>query len=175
MEKIWHRNYQQGVPYELDEYEYDSIPDILTKSAENYSDLPAFHNMGKTISYKALETESHRFASFLQNQLQLKPGDRVALMLPNILQYPITLFGILKAGLIAVNVNPMYTARELEHQLTDSGAKAIVIFANAAHLLEKILDRTDVEHVICTEIGDFLKFPKRAKGRGRAITREYLT
>ncbi|MFC1830015.1 AMP-binding protein, partial [Thermodesulfobacteriota bacterium] len=125
-----------------------------------FSDLPAYHNMGTTISFRELDMESRKFASYLQNELKLQKGDRVALMMPNILQYPVALFGLLRAGLVAVNVNPLYTARELEHQLQDSGAGTIVIFENSAHILEKVIQNTDVKHVITTGIGDLLKFPK---------------
>ncbi|MFC1811729.1 AMP-binding protein [Thermodesulfobacteriota bacterium] len=160
MEKIWEKSYQNGVPIEIAQFVYNSIPEILEHAFKTFSDLPAYHNMGKTISFNELEMESRKFASYLQNELKLDQGDRVALMMPNILQYPIALFGILQAGLVAVNINPLYTARELEHQLKDSGAKAIVIFANSAHVLEKVLHQTDVKHVISTEVGDLLKFPK---------------
>src|SRR5690606_31305454 len=134
--------------------------EILDSSFNKFSARPAFSNMGTTLTYAELEVASAKFASYLQNTLGLQKGDRVALMMPNILQYPICLFGVLRAGLVAVNVNPLYTARELEHQLNDSGAKAIVIFANSAHVLEKALPKTHVKHVVVTEIGDFLKFPK---------------
>jgi long-chain acyl-CoA synthetase len=160
MEKIWQKHYQDGVPFEINPNEYDSIPEILESSYKRFSNLPAFHNMGKTITFAELEAESKKFSSYLQNQLGLERGDRVALMLPNILQYPIALFGILQAGMVAVNINPLYTARELEHQLRDSGAKAILIYLNSAHLLEKVLKKTDLKHVIFTGIGDLLKFPK---------------
>jgi len=160
MEKIWQNSYQAGVPLEIAQFEHNSIPEILEHAFKTFSDLPAFHNMGKTISFKELDLESRKFASYLQRELKLEQGDRVALMMPNILQYPIALFGILRAGLVAVNINPLYTARELEHQLKDSGAKAIIIFANSAHILEKVISQTDVKHVIGTEIGDLLKFPK---------------
>jgi long-chain acyl-CoA synthetase len=160
MEKIWQKNYQDGVPFDINPRENNSITGIMENAFKKFSNLPAYHNMGKTITFSELETESKKFGSYLQNQLGLKQGDRVALMLPNILQYPIALFGILQAGLVAVNINPLYTARELEHQLQDSGARVIVIFANSAHILEKVLEKTDVKHVITTEIGDLLKFPK---------------
>jgi long-chain acyl-CoA synthetase len=160
MEKIWQKSYQDGVPLEIAQFEYNSIPEILAHAFKTFSDLPAYHNMGKTISFSELEMESRKFAGYLQNELKLDQGDRVALMMPNILQYPIALFGILQAGLVGVNINPLYTARELEHQLKDSGAKAIVIFANSAHVLEKVIQKTDVKHVIVTGIGDLLKFPK---------------
>lgn len=160
MTKIWHKSYDAGVPTEIDLKEYSSINDILEQGFKKFSEKPAFHNMGTTLTYSEIDVLSRKFASYLQNNLHLQKGDRVAIMMPNILQYPIALFGILRAGLIAVNVNPLYTPRELEHQLKDSGAKAIVIFANSGHTLEKIIASTPVKHVILTEIGDMLKFPK---------------
>ena len=160
MTKIWHKGYDAGVPYEINPNEYSSINDVLEVGFTKFKDLPAFHNMGTTLTYSEIELLSRKFASYLQNDLQLQKGDRVALMMPNILQYPIALFGVLRAGLIAVNVNPLYTPRELEHQLKDAGCKAIVIYANSAAVLEKILASTPVKTVILTEIGDMLKFPK---------------
>lgn len=162
MEKIWWKSYQAGVPHSIDQ-ELDSltsIPDLLNQSFKKFSNKPAFHCMGKTFSYKEIDELSLKFASYLQNDLKLNRGDRVALMMPNILQYPIALFGILRGGFVAVNVNPLYTARELEHQLKDSGTKAIVIFENACHTLEEILPHTDVKFVLKTGIGDMLGFPK---------------
>ena len=160
MTKIWHKAYDSGVPYEINPNEYSSINDVLEVGFTKFKDHPAFHNMGTTLTYEEIDHLSRKFASYLQNDLLLQKGDRVAIMMPNILQYPIALFGVLRAGLIAVNVNPLYTPRELEHQLKDAGAKAIVIFANSASVLEKILPNTPVKTVIVTEIGDMLKFPK---------------
>ena len=160
MTKIWHKGYDAGVPYEINPNEYSSINDVLEVGFTKFKDLPAFHNMGTTLTYSEIEFLSRKFASYLQNDLQLQKGDRVAIMMPNILQYPIALFGVLRAGLIAVNVNPLYTPRELEHQLKDAGCKAIVIYANSAAVLDKILANTPVKTVILTEIGDMLKFPK---------------
>ncbi len=160
MEKIWVKEYSKGVPAEIDLSRYTSIPDIMEKAYAKFGPRPAFHQMGKSITYDELSTMSKRFGSYLQNELKLQPGDRVALMMPNILQYPIALFGILSAGMVAVNVNPLYTARELEHQLKDSGAKAIVIFANSAAVLQKIVANTPIKKVIVTRIGDMLGFPK---------------
>ena len=160
MTKIWQKSYDQGVPGEIDLNEYASVNAIFEQSFQKFSDKPAFHNMGTTFTYAEIDEMSKKFASFLQNDLHLQKGDRVALMMPNILQYPIALFGVLRAGCIAVNVNPLYTGRELEHQLKDSGSKAIVIFANSGHTLQKIIAASPVKHVILTEIGDMLKFPK---------------
>lgn len=160
MTKIWYKAYDAGVPYEINPSEYSSINDMLEMSFTKFKNNPAYHNMGTTLTYAEIDLLSRKFASYLQNDLKLKQGDRVAIMMPNILQYPIALFGILRAGMVAVNVNPLYTARELEHQLKDSGTKAIVIFANSAHVLEKVLASTPVKHIITTQIGDMLKFPK---------------
>ena len=118
------------------------------------------HGIRLLLNFGEIDILSKKFASFLQNNLGLKKGDRVALMMPNILQYPVALFGILRAGMVAVNVNPLYTDRELEHQLNDSGAEAIVIFANSANILEKVKSNTKIKHVILTQIGDMLSFPK---------------
>lgn len=160
MTKIWHKAYDAGIPYEINPNEYSSINELLEVGFTKFKENPAFHNMGTTLSYGEIDNLSRKFASYLQNDLGLKKGDRVAIMMPNILQYPVALFGILRAGMVAVNVNPLYTARELEHQLKDAQVSAIVIFANSAHVLEKIVKNTPVKHVIVTQIGDFLKFPK---------------
>jgi len=162
MEKIWWKNYQSGVPHFIDQEleALNSIPELMDQSFKKYASKPAFHCMGKTLSYSELDLLSQKFASYLQNDLKLSKGDRVALMMPNILQYPVALFGILRGGFVAVNVNPLYTARELEHQLKDSGTKAIIIFENACHTLEEILPHTGVKFVLKTGIGDMLSFPK---------------
>ncbi|MFP4476764.1 MAG: long-chain-fatty-acid--CoA ligase [Desulfatibacillaceae bacterium] len=160
MEKVWIKEYDKGIPAEIDLSQYSSIPNIMEQSYKKFANNPSFHQMGKSITYAELDEMSKKFASYLQNELGLKKGDRVALMMPNILQYPVCLFGILRAGMIAVNVNPLYTARELEHQLKDSGAQAIVIFENSAATLEKILANTPVKTVLVTSIGDMLGFPK---------------
>lgn len=160
MEKPWLNEYEAGVPHEINPETYNSIPELLEESFEKFAKKPAFHCMGKTLTYSEMDYLSRKFASYLQNNLGLKKGDRVAIMMPNILQYPVALFGILRAGMVAVNVNPLYTARELEHQLKDSGAKTIIIFENSASVLAEIIDNTPVEHVLVTQIGDMLKFPK---------------
>jgi long-chain acyl-CoA synthetase len=161
MEKIWHKSYQPGVPGVIDPQQFTSLVDLLENTFQRFATRPAFHNMGKTLSYAEIDRLSYRFACFLQNDLKLSRGDRVAIMMPNILQYPVALFGLLRAGMVAVNCNPLYTPRELEHQLKDSGAKAIVIVANFAQVLEKAIGKTEVKHVIVTELGDLLGFPKR--------------
>jgi long-chain acyl-CoA synthetase len=162
MEKIWLKNYQPGVPATIEDQmeKYHSIADVVEESFTKYPTVAAFTCMGKSLSYGEVDLLSRKFASYLQNDLGLKKGDRVAIMLPNILQYPVALFGILRAGMVVVNVNPLYTARELEHQLKDSGSKAIIIFNGACHTLEKVLDNTEVKHVLVTTIGEMLGFPK---------------
>lgn len=161
MEKLWFKNYPQGVPKELDTSTYTSILDMLDKAVREHPDRPAYINMGKILTFRKLEERSRAFAAYLQNELKLKKGERVALMMPNLLQYPIALFGVLRAGLVVVNVNPLYTPRELEHQLQDSGATAIVVVSNFASTLEKIVFNTDIKHVILTRMGDQLAFGKR--------------
>jgi long-chain acyl-CoA synthetase len=160
MEKIWLKNYQEGVPAEIDINTYQNIPEVLENAFNKFGDAPSFHCMGKTLTYRDIDLLSRKFAAYLQKDLGLKKGDRVALMMPNILQYPVALFGVLRAGLVAVNVNPLYTARELEHQLKDSESQAIVIFENSASILAEVLSKTPVRHVMTTQIGDFLPFPK---------------
>jgi long-chain acyl-CoA synthetase len=160
MTKVWTKHYPSWVSPEINLNQYKNITDILESGFKRFSNKPSFHNMGKTLTFNDVEKLSSNFGSFLQNHLGLKKGDRVAIMMPNILQYPIALFGALRAGMVAVNVNPLYTARELEHQLNDSGATTIIIFANSAHCLQEILPRTKVKNVILTQIGDMLQFPK---------------
>lgn len=160
-ERPWLKTYPKNAPKEINPYIYENLLEMFDNTVKNHPDHPAYINMGKTITYRKLEERSRYFASFLQNELKLKKGDRVALMMPNILQYPIALFGVLRAGLVVVNVNPLYTPRELEHQLKDSGAKAIVVVSNFAQALEEIVANTDVEHVILTKMGDQLPLPKR--------------
>lgn len=162
MEKIWLKNYQTGVPAAVEDQieKYQSLGDLMDESFRKFPGTMAFNCMGKGLSFQEVDELSRRFASYLQNELKLEKGDRVALMMPNILQYPVALFGILRGGFVAVNVNPLYTPRELQHQLKDSGAKAIVIFENACHTLQGVLDSTDCKHVLTTNIGDMLGFPK---------------
>ncbi|MDK2125383.1 long-chain-fatty-acid--CoA ligase FadD [Parachitinimonas caeni] len=160
MEKIWLKNYQPGVPEEIDLNEFRSVAEVFEKSAQKFRDRPAFANMGKVMTYGEVDKASRDFAAFLQTELKLVKGDRVAVMMPNLLQYPIAIFGILRAGLTVVNVNPLYTPRELEHQLKDSGSTTIVIVSNFAHVLQEVLPKTPVKNVIVTNIGDMLSFPK---------------
>ncbi|MCL1076818.1 long-chain-fatty-acid--CoA ligase FadD [Parashewanella spongiae] len=161
MNQPWLDNLPENVPAEIDATQYSSLVDLFETAVTKYSDAPAFMNMGATVTYRKLEERSRAFAAYLQNDLGLQKGDRVALMMPNLLQYPIALFGVLRAGMIVVNVNPLYTPRELQHQLNDSGAKAIVVVSNFASTLEKVVDDTPVESVIITGLGDLLSTPKR--------------
>ena len=159
--KIWLKSYPVGMPAEIDADAFVSIPDLLEKIAVKFADKPAYHNLGHTMSYAALRRLSRDFAAFLQELPGMAKGDRVAIMAPNLLQYPVALFGILRAGMTVVNVNPLYTPRELEHQLKDSGAKAIVILENFARALQQVQRNTPLEHVITTQVGDLLPRPKR--------------
>ncbi|EHK89672.1 long-chain-fatty-acid--CoA ligase FadD [Aggregatibacter actinomycetemcomitans] len=161
MEKLWFKNYPKGAERQLDTSEYDSILDMFEKAVREHPDRAAYINMGKVLTFRKLEERSRAFAAYLQNELKLERGDRVALMMPNLLQYPIALFGVLRAGLVVVNVNPLYTPRELEHQLQDSGAKAIVVVSNFASTLEKVVFNTAVKYAILTRMGDQLSFGKR--------------
>ncbi len=156
LEKIWLARYPADVPAEIDPDRYASLIELFEHAVERYADQPAFINMGEVMTFRRLEERSRAFAAYLQHQLKLKKGERVALMMPNLLQYPIALFGVLRAGLVVVNVNPLYTPRELEHQLKDCGASAIVIVSNFAHTLEKVVYNTPVKHVILTRMGDQL-------------------
>ncbi len=160
MEKIWLKSYPPGVPAEVPEPPFKSIRDMIEFSFREFPDKPSYTNMGTTLSFRDLDKLSMQFACYLQDSLGLTRGERVAIMLPNILQYPVVLFGIFRAGLVAVNVNPLYTGRELKHQLEDSGAKAIVILENFAHILADVIGETNIEYVVTTGVGDLLKKPK---------------
>nr|WP_314426606.1 long-chain-fatty-acid--CoA ligase FadD [uncultured Erwinia sp.] len=160
MQKVWLNRYPADVPAEINADRYRSLIDLFEHAALRYAEQTAFINMGQSLSYRQLDERSRAFAAYLQQGLGLKKGDRVALMMPNLLQYPIALFGVLRAGMTVVNVNPLYTPRELEHQLNDSGASAIVIVSNFAHTLEKVVAKTQVKHVILTRLGDQLSAAK---------------
>ena len=160
MEKIWLKEYPAGVPAEIDVDEFSSVKDIMEKSWQRFADLPAFSNMGKTLSYRDMDRLSRDFGAYLQQVLGLKRGARVAIMLPNLLQYPVALFGALRAGMTVVNVNPLYTARELEHQLKDADVEVILILENFAHTLQEVRERTSIKTVLTTQIGDMLSSPK---------------
>jgi len=155
MEKIWLKHYPKGVPAEVDYKQYRSIGDLFEKSVATYRDRPAYHNMGKTISFGDLDRMSRDFGAWLQAK-GLAKGARVAVMMPNCLQYPVCVFGALRAGYVVVNVNPLYTPRELEHQLKDSGAEVIVVLENFAHTVQEVLARTPVKHVVLAALGDML-------------------
>ena len=160
MDKIWLEQYPKGVPAEVNVDQFASLRDILKRSCTKYKNLPAFTNMGVTLTYGDIDALSRNFGAYLQKTVGLKKGDRIAIMMPNLLQYPIALFGILRAGMVVVNVNPLYTPRELEHQLKDCGAKAIVVLENFANTLEKVLHNTPIKTVITTQIGELFPFPK---------------
>ncbi|MFO1355509.1 MAG: AMP-binding protein [Gammaproteobacteria bacterium] len=161
MEPIWLKSYPPGVPAAIAVDPADSLVGMLERACRQFADRPAFSNLGQTISFAELDRLSTRFAAFLQGELGLGRGERVAIMLPNLLQFPVALYGVLRAGLVAVSVNPLYTARELAHQLSDSGASAIIAVANAGAVVGEALAQTAVRHVVITEIGDMLPFPRR--------------
>lgn len=161
MEKVWLNHYPEGVPHDIDVSAYNSALGVFNAAVEKFRDNPSFSNLGATLTYAQLDQLAAQFAAYLQKQLGLQKGDRIAIQMPNLLQYPVALFGAMKAGLIIVNTNPLYTAREMQHQFKDSGAKAIVLLANSAHFLEQIIGQTDIQHVIITEVGDMLGFPKK--------------
>jgi long-chain acyl-CoA synthetase len=160
MEKIWLKSYPPGIPAEIDPGEYGSLVDLLERSVARFRKRVAYLNMGASLTYGQLDEASRRFAAYLQTVLKLPRGSRVAIMLPNLLQYPVCMFGALRAGCVVVNCNPMYTARELQHQLADSGAETIVILENFAHTLEQALPGTAIRHVVMARLGDMLGFPK---------------
>jgi long-chain acyl-CoA synthetase len=161
-DKPWLQSYPAGTPETVDLDEYASVAAVLDAACERYRARPAFSNMGRTLTYADVDRLSSQFASYLLNVLKLKKGDRVAIMLPNVLQYPVALFGVLRAGLTVVNTNPMYTARELKHQLADAGASVLVVLDNFAHTAAEILRETPVRQVVTTGLGDLLGFPKSA-------------
>lgn len=161
MDKVWLKNYPEGVPAEADVDAYDSIVSLFEESVARFGDRPAYSNFGVTITYRELDERARALAAYLQG-LGLEPGDRVSIMMPNLLSNPVAIFGVLLAGLTVVNTNPLYTARELEHQLNDSGARAIVIVENFASVLANVIGRTRVEHVVLVRMGDGLGFPKSA-------------
>ena len=162
MDKIWLKSYAEDVPAEIPTPEFKSLREMIEFAFNEFPDRPAYTNMGTTLTYRDLDKLSMKFACYLQKSLGLVRGERVAIMLPNLLQYPVVLYGLFRAGLVAVNVNPLYTARELKHQLTDSGSKCIVILENFADTLEEVIGDTRIEHVVTTQIGDLLSWPKSA-------------
>lgn len=161
IERPWLAQYPAGVPAEINPDEFPSVPAVLEGALRDFRDRAAFANLGKTITYAEVDELSRHFAAYLLGELKLKKGDRVAIMLPNCLQHPIATFGVLRAGLTVVNTNPMYTARELKHQLVDSGASAILVLDNFARTVQEVVAETQVRQVITTGLGDMLDFPKR--------------
>ncbi|MDX8405959.1 MAG: AMP-binding protein [Mariprofundus sp.] len=159
MDKIWLQSYEEGVPETVDASQYSSLADLFEQSVERFREKPAYANFGHDLSYDDLDRLTRHFAAYLTGALGLQQGDRIAIMMPNVLQYPVTLFAALRAGLIVVNVNPLYTARELEYQLNDSGAVAIVVLENFAHTLAEVVDKTALRHVVITQVGDLFGFP----------------
>ncbi len=161
IENFWKDKYPSGISPDVDPDEYPNVQAVLKQSCQRFADKPAFSNLGKTLTYGELYELSGAFAAWIQQHTDLVPGDRIAVQLPNVLQYPVAVFGAIRAGLIVVNTNPLYTAREMEHQFNDSGAKALVCLANMAHLAEKVVPKTQVKHVIVTEVADLLSPLKR--------------
>jgi len=162
MDRPWLKSYPDGINSDIDIDKYNSIIDILEHSIKKYPNHAAFTNFGKTLTYSQFEKITRSLASYLKHTLALDKGDRVAIMMPNLLQNPVSIFAALRAGLTVVNTNPLYTARELRHQLKDSGAKAIIVIENFAHTVEQVIDDTAIEHIIITKMGDLLDFPKSA-------------
>jgi len=161
MDKPWLSQYPAGVPADIDIHQHASLKDVLAASCARFADRPAYRSMGAVMSFRQLDDASRAFAAWLLKVAGLQRGDRVALMMPNLLQYPVALFGVLRAGLVVVNVNPLYTPRELEHQLKDAGARAIVVLENFAHTLEQVIGATQVRTVVTTQVGDLLPPVKR--------------
>jgi len=161
IDNFWKDKYPSGIPADINPDEYPNVQAVLKQSCQRFADKPAFSNLGKTTTYGELYELSGAFAAWIQQHTDLQPGDRIAVQLPNVLQYPIAVFGAIRAGLIVVNTNPLYTAREMEHQFNDSGAKALVCLANMAHLAEKVVPKTQIRQVIVTEVADMLSPFKR--------------
>lgn len=159
-ERIWLKNYPKGIPHEINPNEYANLVTLIEISLQKYSSLPAFVCMDKTLTYKQVNEQSKAFGAYLQKQLGMQPGDKIAIMLPNILQYPIALLGALRAGIVVVNTNPLYTPREMKHQFNDSEAKTLLILENFASNFAEIAQQTCIKHVIVTRFGDALGFPK---------------
>ena len=160
MEKVWLKSYPKGIPENIDINQYKSVTDVFEQSVAKFPDKPAFSNLGKTITYSELDQYTAQLAGYLQQLPNMRKGDRVAIMMPNVLQNPISIFAVLRAGYAVVNTNPLYTARELKHQLTDSGAKAIIVMENFCSVVQEVIDQTPIQHVITTQLGDMLNFPK---------------
>ncbi len=162
MTHAWYSSYPEGIPHEADLNAYDSLVDIFEQACSQYANNPCFYNYGKTLSFHDINLYSQKLAAFFQNQLAMKKGDKVAIMMPNLLQNPISIFAALRAGLTVVNTNPLYTGKELQHQLCDSGATTIIVLENFASTLETVIKDTPIKNVIVTRMGDMLSFPKSA-------------
>jgi long-chain acyl-CoA synthetase len=160
MEKVWLKSYPPGIPEEIDLGAYQSVTDVFEQAIERFGEKPCFSNFGTTLSYDEMDVYTDQLASYLQGLPGLGKGDRVAVMMPNVLQNPIAIFGALRAGFAVVNTNPLYTPRELRHQLVDSGARVIIVMENFCHTLEEVIADTPIQHVITTQLGDLLRFPK---------------
>ncbi|NBW88512.1 MAG: long-chain-fatty-acid--CoA ligase, partial [Gammaproteobacteria bacterium] len=160
MSKPWLAHYPPGVPADIDVNRHASLVQMAEEAFAEFPTRTAYVQMGRALTYADLDAQSDAFGAWLQQRAGLRRGDRVAIMMPNVLQYPIALFGVLRAGGVVVNTNPLYTARELEHQLCDSGAEIIVILENFAHVLEEVIARTPVRKVVVTSVGELLGFPK---------------
>ena len=156
LNRPWLAHYPQGVPAQIDVEEFPSVVSVLENAIEKFRDRPAFRNFGKTLTYGDIDRLSAQFAAYLLGELKLKKGDRVAIMMPNCLQYPIATFGVLRAGLTVVNTNPMYTPRELKHQLEDSGAKVVFVLDNFGKTVQEIVAGTQVQQVVTTGLGDMV-------------------
>src|SRR6266702_3241969 len=162
MDRIWLKSYPDGVPADVDLGKLRTLDQLIDEGCARYPDSVAYVQMGRSLTYREVDALSRRFAAYLQKTARLAKGDRFAIMLPNVLQYPIAMFAALRSGLVVVNTNPLYTAPELEHQLADSGATAIVVLENFAHVVQKVLPRTQLKHVFVTSAGELLGFPKSA-------------
>jgi len=160
MEKEWLKSYPPGMPATIDVDAYQSVTDVFDQSVAKFGSNPAFTNLGTTLSYADMDRSTGNLASYLQRLPNMRKGDRVAIMMPNVLQNPIAIFAVLRCGFTVVNTNPLYTPRELKHQLSDSGAKAIIVMENFCHVLQEVIDETPIQHVVTTQLGDLLKFPK---------------
>ena len=161
MDKIWLEHYPPGVPHEIDAHAFASLAEMFAEATGRFADRPAYSSLGAALSYTEVDRAARDLAAYLQKRCGLAKGDRLAIMLPNVLQYPVAVFAAFRAGLTVVNCNPLYTGRELEHQLKDAGAKAILVLENFAHTVQEVVARTPVEHVITTEIGDLFPPVKR--------------
>ncbi|MES2964671.1 MAG: AMP-binding protein, partial [Bdellovibrionota bacterium] len=159
---FWTKKYAKGIPAFVEDKieQYNSVLEVFEEACGRFPTRPSFQQMGKSLTYSELNRKAESFAAYLQNELKMKKGDRIAIQMPNCLQYPVVMFGAIKAGLVIVNTNPLYTEREMKFQFNDAGVTAIVIVANFAASLQKVLNETKIRHVIVTELGDMLGFPK---------------